>query len=87
MSAEEFMLWAKLSEVDPWDEHLDFGLGTVAAAIGNYAGKARPPSEPWLQPSDMMPLPRSKENEKEPDPTTFFNAVAKTQNANSINRH
>ena len=74
MSSAEFSMWLQLCELDPWDDHADFGYGTIAAQIANWAGMVRADRSQPLQPFNFMPhLPQPVI--EEPDPMEFFRAV------------
>jgi hypothetical protein len=83
MSSAEFSLWCELYERDEWgqkqiEELADLRNGITCATIANYAGKVRKEGAGEARPSDFMPFLKPPET-KEPDPVSFFTAVANSK--------
>lgn len=83
MSSQEFAIWLALYEEDQWgDKRHDLRAGMIAAAVGNYAGKIRKEQSKPLTAADFFQSLADIEPQKEPDPTTFFTAVATSKTFN-----
>lgn len=52
MTAEEFIDWCALYQLEPWGWHADnWRMGVVAATTANYSGHTKKP----LRPADFLP--------------------------------
>ncbi len=83
MSSSEFSVWVELYNDDQWGEaREDFRAGQICATIGNFAGKVMAKDASALKPADFMPTLVEDEVAEEPDPVTFFTAVAASKTFN-----
>lgn len=84
MSSQEFSIWIELYKEDRWGEDLlDLRAGVISATVANYAGKVRKGNSAQAVAADFFPsLADAQEVAKEPDPLTFFAAVAASKSFN-----
>lgn len=74
MTAQEWSLWKRYYEMEPWDDRRgDLQAAIIASTIANFAGKIMKKGTKPTAPKDFMPVYGKEEDPEVPsDPMAFF---------------